>query len=128
MRRPLLARAIHGFLAIWFAVAVTEPVTLHACPVHDGAVATAGASHTTHHPNAPSAPSGERHSTSHQCACLGDCAGTAPAALVSARLTISDVATIAAPRATAVPFASHTAGPVPHARPFANGPPASHTA
>ncbi len=107
-------------------VVVTEGGSLYACPVHAGtAIANAATtSHAMHGGDvAPSA--GEHQSKSHQCACMGDCCTAAPAAPVTVRHALADVAIIDALAATAVPAVSLATGPVPYALPFANGPPVS---
>ncbi len=130
MRRHWLVRTVTAVLAVWFAVKVAEPVTLHACPVHDGITASAnpsgahGDTHATMQEHGAPAHS-ENPGASHQCQCLSDCAASIAAATVPARVSIDFAAIARAPR-----MAPATAVTLPAARarftlPFANGPPAS---
>jgi hypothetical protein len=51
LRRHPLHRALAALLAVWFAVVMVEPASLHQCPMHDRALATAAPANA-----APAAP------------------------------------------------------------------------
>lgn len=90
----MTARRAFAFLAAaWLSVALTEPMALHVCAMHDGtavdgghggshatAPATASDEHAAH--QAPDhAPRNDAPAGSHACTCLGDCAGVAIASV-----------------------------------------------
>lgn len=126
MRRRWYTRIASAFLALWFVLCVTEPVAaMHRCPMHDGVAGvmampngqTMGAA--AHVPHGPDQPSPAHH----DCTCIGDCAGASFAGLpaVSVALRTAAVQTVRMhPLAAPVVYPI----PAPHARPFANGPPA----
>jgi len=127
MRRPWYARIGSAFLALWFVLCVTEPIAaMHRCPMHDGVAGVmampnghmmGGAAQTPRNPDQPSAPA------HHDCTCIGDCAGAAFAAVpdvsIALRSPVVQTMRINAPVAPVIYPVS-----APHARPFANGPPA----
>ena len=127
MRRRWYTRIGSALLAIWFVLCVSEPVAaMHRCPMHDGFAGVmvmpngqtmSGAARLPHSPDQQPGPA------HHDCTCVGDCAGATfagnPAVsvtLASAGVRMLRVDTPAAPVTHPVP--------APHARPFANGPPA----
>ena len=126
MRRRWHTRIGSAFLALWFVLCVTEPMAaMHRCPMHDGVAGVmampnghmmGGAAHLPHNDQ----PSGPAH---HDCTCIGDCAGAAFAGIPAASVALGSAGVqtvqMRAPAAAAIyPV------PAPHARPFANGPPA----
>jgi hypothetical protein len=123
MRR--LAAAVFG---LWFTLAVTEPVTLHACAMHDGAPAAATAlagEHANHHGGHAEhdAPADDSQGGGHACLCLGACSASAPLS-VAARIEVPVAAVQAAPFAAPIAVAS-SAPRAAGARllPWPNGPP-----
>lgn len=125
MRRRWYSRLGSAFLAIWFVLCVTEPLAaMHRCPMHDGLMVMAngqamhGSAHAQH--DTDSQPTAPAH---HDCTCLGDCAGAAFAGLPAAGISV--VAAVVLTARVSTPTAQlAVAVPAPHARPFANGPPA----
>lgn len=120
MRRSPAHRIFGALLALWFALAMGEPVSLHACPMHDG-VAAAAAQHGGSHAAMHHQPAEHGKSARHSCTCIGQCCASsiahpAQAPTVAARLV--------AARDPGLP--DHRYTPVARALllPWANGPPA----
>jgi hypothetical protein len=133
MRHHPARRTLSTLLVVWFTVVTVEPAALHSCPVHGAPVAAmltpATAAHHGQAPSviehAPGADHGQRHEgDSHQCACIGDCSASNPAAtLPDARILVVPVA-LRDP-APAVPHVERPPATAPDfLRPYANGPPA----
>jgi hypothetical protein len=95
MHRHPLRRALAATLAVWFALVTSEPVSLHPCPMHDGALAALAseaspaashaeaqrAGHDEHGPGASGASHGApEHDAGHSCNCLGHCCAATGAA------------------------------------------------
>ncbi len=127
MRRRWYTRIASAFLALWFVLCVTEPVAaMHRCPMHDGVASVmampngqmmGGAAHESHNPDQPSSPA------HHDCTCIGDCTGAAFAGLPAVSVALrSAVVQMVRVKPSAAPVVYPV--PAPHARPFANGPPA----
>jgi hypothetical protein len=130
--RPL-HRWAAALLNLFFLLAWGEPVTLHPCPMHDGAVAAAAAHGGDRAGHAPVAAHGGAHALpadgtpapggeSHACQCLGTCSVAGAVALPGAVAVAWQGTTrhAAEPPAEA-PAAPHAASP--RLLPFANGPP-----
>jgi hypothetical protein len=109
-------RLTAAVLGLWFGIMTAEPARLHACPMHDLAMANVGTHQMAHHHGA----SHDQNSEKHSCTCVGTCAATAaPSAPVSPAVPVSIVAVsdegiAALARAVVAPA---------FAIPFANGPP-----
>jgi hypothetical protein len=125
MHRSFATRFLAALMAVWFTINMVEPAWLHACPVHDGLVVTATASHHTggeshgsHH--AASHEDANAPGESHQCSCLGACTA---AAIVAA--PVSSLIGTVEHRAAApgLPEYYHPVLDRAHELPFANGPP-----
>ncbi|MCU0646554.1 MAG: hypothetical protein MUF00_01050 [Gemmatimonadaceae bacterium] len=125
-------RLVALILGCWFVLLRTEPVALHACPMHEGLHAHAGPS-----AEAPSAVSGD-HAHAHEhsapgapashdddgCLCLGACCAAGLAVLPTAP-AVTEIAVTLTP-GNAVDAVDHSAAPRPRpARllPFATAPP-----
>jgi hypothetical protein len=109
MRPSWKERVLATFVAIWFAVMAVEPGALHACPRHDGQVASEHGS------------GGHGH-TQHQCTCIGDCCTLTPAALAAGPVDLPDLPVVATYVASS-PEPGVVVAPTQHRLPFANGPP-----
>ena len=146
----LVHRLLAALLALLFAGSALEGAGAHACPMHDGsmvaatlaaadaaAAATAAppaASHDAHAAHAahgtgeaPPAAAHERdgHEGGHRCTCPGDACSAGIVALASPRLSTHFGIAVADVRLVFAPGTSHRPTRVPHATPFANGPPAA---
>jgi hypothetical protein len=144
-QRTVTQRIFTALFGIWFSLLLAEPVTLHACPMHDGPLAHAAAQHAAVRDGSTALPDGRGdvlHASSahqqsstdhplghgnHQCQCLGCCAGTSAISLPAfplRNLQATYIATQA--RHTDAGDALREAMRFEHALPFANGPP-DHT-
>lgn len=132
-RRSTLHRA---FVAVLTAILLLayggEASVVHWCPMHDGPMPVPAAqsgrhagAHDAHH----AANAGHQGDAGgdHKCRCLGDCSQPVPAALPGAGATWTTVAPVAV-REAPLPERGRRPTPVPHALPFANGPPAPGSA
>jgi hypothetical protein len=139
MRNRPVRRWAAALLNLLFLLAWGEPVSLHPCPMHDGAAVAAAVSHAAGHGGAAArahghhAPGAATHALpahgtpttdqgAHACQCLGECSVGAAAALPSA-VAVEWQATI---RHAAEPPLAEPATPraaAPRLLPFANGPP-----
>jgi hypothetical protein len=137
MRNSPVRRWAAALLNLLFLLAWGEPVSLHPCPMHDGAAvaaavghaATGAASHGHHAPAAshghhalPAQGTPAHNGGSHACQCLGECSVGAAVALPGA-VAVAWQATI---RHAAEPPLVEPATPSAAAArllPFANGPP-----
>jgi hypothetical protein len=131
VQRPVWFRALIAIWGFWFTAALIEAPGIHACAVH-----SSGGAHGHVH-SAPAAPMqmgshGERHDAaspdapgdrSSTCTCLGLCC-FAPHFVGERSTSLAVPATIATVLAAA-PIDTAPAVSRPHARPFANGPPAA---
>jgi hypothetical protein len=137
MSRSPVRRAGAALLALFFLLAVGEPLALHACPMHDGVAVASSTSaggahadmpadaHAAHAADTAAAvpaghPSGDDEG--HQCSCLGHCAAASGAALAAAQAVRWPVlvARRAEPPAREYRIALPSAD---YLLPFANGPP-----
>ena len=129
--RPL-RRWAAALLNLFFLLAWGEPVTLHPCPMHDGAVASAAAHGGDHAGHARAAAHGAQAlptdgapapaEEGHACQCLGTCS-VANAVALPGTVAVEWQATT---RHAAEPPAEAPAAPraaAPRLLPFANGPP-----
>ena len=135
-RNPAVRRWGAALLNLLFLLAWGEPVSLHPCPMHDGAAVVAAVdgghgghagagAHGGHHVAADAlpahgAPDGE--AGGHVCQCLGECSVGTAVALPGAIA----VAWQAALRHAAEPSPVEPEAPravAPRLLPFANGPP-----
>ncbi|MES2523657.1 MAG: hypothetical protein V4617_13210 [Gemmatimonadota bacterium] len=144
MHRSPLRRFLTALWGCWFVLLVNEPLLLHACPMHDGALAAAtgamahGAAtpsdhgaHGQHAPapfavnaseSAPSAPAQHDQGGSHHCSCLGHCASATAIALPERKafawlagiIDVDDVPVLAV---------QNVSRDVEHLLPFATAPP-----
>jgi hypothetical protein len=131
MRRALWSRVFAGVWALWFAVALTEPAGLHACPMHGVAhgldPASAGAHGAAmHHGGGADGAShsvpGSHHLT---CTCIGACCAAAVSVFPpSAAVAIAETIVRASPATHVVPT-THRPSEPEHARPPSQGPPLS---
>ena len=130
MKRPWWSRTLALFVGVWFVAVSAAPDVAHACPMH-GSHATAaavGSAHSGHgsataaHHSSTDSPSTPQHGT--QCTCLGQCCGAAPVAVVSARIALADVVTVAT-RDAGLPDYAYVAVAAQHVLPFAHAPPLS---
>ena len=135
MRNAAVRRWGAALLNLLFLLAWGEPVSLHPCPMHDGAAVVAavdGGHHAAagahdahgaanaHALPAHGAPDGE--SGGHVCQCLGECSVGAAVALPGA-IAVAWQATVRH-AAEPPPVAPETPRAVaPRLLPFANGPP-----
>lgn len=127
MRRRWYTRIGSALLAIWFVLCVSEPVAaMHRCPMHDGVPGLmvmpngqtmAGAAQLPHNPDQQPGP------THHDCTCVGDCAGATFAGIPAVSVTLASAGVRVLRVDTPAAPVTHPV-PAPHARPFANGPPA----
>jgi hypothetical protein len=122
MRKPrgFLSRAFATAMVIWLGLVITEPLPLHACPMHGvhSMHATVDMGHSMHH----------EKTASHQCTCLGDCTAGVGTALPQTA-AVHFKARVAFYSAVAFGGASRViAGAGEHLLPFANGPPAPGSA
>ena len=141
-QRSVTQRIFTALFGIWFSLLVTEPVPMRACPMHDGPMAQAAAHHAAMtgsateganlHVAMPHASSAlrqpatnhpEDHGT-HQCLCLGCCAGVSALSLPTSP-SLNLQATITATQARRIDAVDVlcAATRFAHALPFANGPP-----
>lgn len=146
--RRLAHRLLAALLAFLFAGSAMEGAGAHACPMHDGSMVAAtlaaaearsaatAAAHGTHdahmahgaaHGAAPAATheGGGHDEGGHHCTCPDDACSAGIVALASPRLTTHFGIAVADVRLVFAPGTSHRPVRVPHATPFANGPPAA---
>ncbi len=124
MRRSPAHRILGALLALWFALVMGEPVSLHACPMHDG-VAAGGSHHAgaMAHASAHHAPAQPGHDGgAHVCSCVGKCCASAVPLAPSAPTVAVHAVEV---RDSGLP--DHRYTPVARALilPWANGPPAA---
>src|SRR5262245_36641201 len=136
MHRTLLTRIVSVVFAAWFAVFTAEPVSLHTCPVHDGAGRGGAASHMEHgmtganHMNAShGSNSGQKgggapnQAGAKVCQCPGNCCNSAPIALRA--FPVLDVPAVVELADSGLPDYEYVAVSRSLLLPFANGPPAA---
>jgi hypothetical protein len=140
VRRTPLFRGLAGFLSIWLAICLAEPVQLHTCVMHgglaidvglQGAGMHGGSAHGAHVGiGSTHATSGHSHhdqgtdGQSKQCTCLGDCsAGKTPVGLTTAPTQLASLQI----ESTRAIFTYTSPSLVsPHfLLPFSNGPPSA---
>lgn len=134
-----MRRAFALLQAVWLAVLIAEPASLHTCAMHSAGtgghtahapipvVADEHAHHGAHHASAASEQTDVDESAATVCQCLGECCGPTTATLPE----LPTVPVLGATRAAAavVPRASSDVSRAPDLKlPFANGPPTTLTA
>lgn len=132
MRRSTTTRILSMLLALWLAVALTEPAALHACAMHGAGHASANAAGpaptrpTHHHAAGADAPERQPAGTHVVCTCLGSCSVAGAAALPA----YAGIGTAPAPappvRVSLAAGPTHEPSAPEHARPPSQGPPLSH--
>jgi hypothetical protein len=126
MRRSLWFRVCSFVCGLWLILGLTEPMALHACPMHnahggghDHVAATASGHHAEH---AHTSHSPDRATT---CTCPGECC----AAVVAAVPVVARITTSVAVRRQAAVFSTTASGfrpaAIEYARPPTIGPPRS---
>jgi hypothetical protein len=131
MRQRPVHRAFAALLLLWFAAVVAEPAALHACPVHDPLTlaaaephAASGGDHGAAHAD-PTHQAPGHGDAPHQCLCIGDCAASAPPAVLAAGSTVLAVVVLIDGR-VALPQIDSPRGRAPaFLLPYPNGPPAA---
>jgi hypothetical protein len=135
MHRRQMHRVFATILVAWFTALISEPVTLHPCPMHDAvprshsagatqrhADAMAGMNqHTTMHVGHHGATSGSG-SEAHRCTCIGACTPTSAGGLVADEYTLTGALITASPD-TGLPDYAYVPVAAQHALPFAHAPP-----
>lgn len=124
----LVRRLVAAVMALLLATSALEGTTAHACPMHDGTLVAAvmgGAmGHSGHGGHAmPDREHGQRGG--HQCTCPDTSCGTTAVALPAAHTSSHFGIVVADVRAVFRAPVAHRPRRVPHATPFANGPPAA---
>jgi hypothetical protein len=120
--RILTRRLLAALFALWFAVVATEGQRVHACAMHGGGTATAGAAHGGEHGHDAAQQHGQE--SGHRCTCPGTSCGTGVVAMAAPCLTTHFAIAVADVRAVFSPASGHRPVAVPYLTPFANGPPA----
>ena len=122
MRRRWLNALLLPIWALWFALAITEPISLDNCPMQaQGSVAHSPAPMMTgmHHAMHP----GQHHSTAARCCTLGDCGLSQLATMAKPAIAVACDVAIATTTPAFPPALALAHSHADFRLPFPNGPP-----
>lgn len=128
MRHARWARAFAVVLGVWFAVVLTEPAALHACPEHGTAHHRDAQPHkgAAHHHGADGTSSSSAPTSHHQgCTCIGSCCAAPVTVIPPAMAVVIVETTTPRPGAVCTTLVAYHPSAPEHARPPSLGPPLS---